>query len=289
MKAQESRLLEDVLFLTSVNPPRNWQNEASLHAAGEYIRREFEQAGGLCSEQVWTARGRPFRNIIASYKPDKKARLIVGAHYDVDGDQPGADDNASAVAGLLECARLIFANQPDLDYRVDFVAYSLEESPFCHTESMGSYVHARSLHDSRVEVIGMICLEMIGFFSDKPGSQTYPDPALAALYPAVANYIAVVGLQRHRLFSKRVYESMKAGSLIDVQTIDFPTQDGLAGLSDHWSYWQFGYPAVMINDTAFLRNPNYHRQSDTIDTLDFGKMAQVVNGCYRAICQSGAM
>jgi Zn-dependent M28 family amino/carboxypeptidase len=284
VESQVNSLFNDVLFLTSLDPPRNWENEKSLHEAGEYIKREFEMAGGQSSEQLWIANGRKFRNIITSYNPDKPARLIVGAHYDVCGNQPGADDNASAVAGLLECARLTFSNRPDLEYGVDFVAFSLEEPPFSYTKSMGSYVHALSLHESKADVIGMICLEMIGYFSDRPGSQSYPIPELAALYPETANYIAVVGIQQHSGFSRQIAKCMKEGCQMDVQSIDFPTQQGLAGLSDHWSYWQFGYPAVMITDTAFLRNPNYHQRTDTIDTLNFEKMADVVDGCWNAIC-----
>ena len=210
----------------------------------------------------------------------------MGAHYDVAGNQPGADDNASAIAGLLETARMVFANKPPLEYRIDFVAYCLEEPPFFATDSMGSYVHAKSLHDSNAAVIGMICYEMIGYFSDKPGSQPFPSTELAKLYPHVANFIMVVGIDKYAGFNSKVHQLMKKDAAIDVQIISFPqshAQAGLAGLSDQRSYWRFNYPALMINDTAFIRNPNYHQSSDTIDTLDFNKMTAVVDCAYKAV------
>ncbi|PRY12805.1 peptidase M28-like protein [Pontibacter ummariensis] len=283
MKAQTSRLYHDVEFLTTINPARNYLNLSSLEKVVGYIQQEFKQCGAAPGTQTWQAEGREYKNILASYNPDKSRRLIVGAHYDVCGDQPGADDNASAVAGLLELARLVFAQQPALGYRIDFVAYCLEEPPFYATELMGSYVHAKSLHEHKVDVMGMICLEMIGYFSEKPDSQPFPSPELAELYPHVANFIIVVGIAQYEDFNRKVHQLMSDGSAIDVQVISFPAAHGLAGMSDHRNYWKFGYPALMINDTSFIRNPHYHMPTDTIGTLDFEKMTEVVNSTYRAI------
>lgn len=283
MKANTKRLYKDVEFLTEINPSRNYLNLDSINKVVEYIKKEFQQMGVSSIEQKWMARKNEYSNIIASYEPLKSKRLIVGAHYDVCGDQPGADDNASAVAGLLETARMIFKNKPELDYGIDFVAYCLEEPPFFGSELMGSYVHAKSLKDDNVEVIGMICYEMIGYFSDEPNSQNFPSPELAALYPDVANFIIVVGIDQHQEFNSKVHRLMSKDSGIDVQIINFPESSGLAGLSDHRNYWTFGYPALMINDTSFIRNPNYHEKSDTIETLDFGKMTEVINSSYKAI------
>lgn len=148
---------------------------------------------------------------------------------------------------------------------------------------MGSYVHAKSLYDRKVEVIGMICYEMIGYFSDEPESQPFPSPELAKLYPHVANFIIVVGIEEHVDFNNKIHQLMSERSGIDVQVISFPSGQGLAGLSDHRSYWKFGYKALMINDTSFIRNPHYHQKSDTIETLDFEKMTEVINSAYRAI------
>jgi Zn-dependent M28 family amino/carboxypeptidase len=286
MNANKKRIYEDVKFLTSINPSRSWQHKTSLEKAYNYISQEFSKAGASPDLQSWMADGHEYKNVIATYNADKKNRLIVGAHYDVCGDQPGADDNASAVAGLLETARLVFAAQPAIDYRIDFVAFSLEEPPFFGTPSMGSYVHAKSLHDNNCNVIGMICYEMIGYFSDAPESQPFPSPELAKLYPHVANFIVVVGIEQYTAFNNKVHQLMCENAGIDVQVISFPTDHasaGLAGLSDQRNYWKFGYPALMINDTSFVRNPNYHTKKDTIDTLDFDKMTEVINCAYKAV------
>ena len=175
MIAQKNRMYSDVEFLTTMRPYRNVANPASLERVCVYLKEEFSAIGLEPVEQKWNARGSTYKNIIATYNKDADKRLIVGAHYDVCGNQPGADDNASAVAGLLETARLIMEEQPNLDYRIDFVAYCLEEPPFFGTELMGSFIHASSLHEACVDVIGMICYEMIGYFSDEPGSQKMPE------------------------------------------------------------------------------------------------------------------
>ena len=199
------------------------------------------------------------------------------------GDPPGADDNASGVAGLLETARLIGNNEPNIDYQIDFVAYCLEEPPFFDTKFMGSYVHAKSLYKTKVDLIGMICYEMIGYFSDEPNSQKFPQPEFASMFPGTANFIIVVGIDKYIGFNQRVHSLMSEHGQIDVQGISLPSTHSLAGLSDHMNYWHFGYPALMINNTSFMRNPNYHMVTDTIHTLDFEKMTEVVNCTYHAI------
>jgi hypothetical protein len=159
----------------------------------------------------------------------------------------------------------------------------LEEPPFFGTKEMGSYVHAKSLFDNNVDVIGMICYEMIGYFSDEPNSQTYPSMDLASHYPSTANFIIVVGIEEFDTFNKQVRNLMAAKAGIDVQVISFETGGDLAGMSDQRNYWKFGYKALMINDTSFVRNPHYHMSSDTIDTLDFPKMTEVITGAYHAM------
>lgn len=283
IKAEQNNLYKHVEFLTTLRPYRTYLNLESLKQVTDYVSAEMDSFGLDVSEQTWQASGREYRNIIGRWAPEKEQRLIIGAHYDVCGNQPGADDNASAVAGLLETARMLTGEQPQLNYGIDFVAYCLEEPPFFATEEMGSYVHARSLKEQGVNVLGMICYEMIGYFSDEPGSQTYPDEALKLLYPDTGNFIIVVGIQAHEDFNLRFYEQMSAGSGIDVQKITFPGPGGLASMSDHINYWKFGFPALMINDTSFLRNPHYHELTDDIDTLDFEKMTEVVTSIYSAI------
>ncbi|MFD2718271.1 M28 family peptidase [Hymenobacter monticola] len=284
MPADQTRLRADVQFLTALQPARNCHNLTSLNKAADYIKGCFEQLSGTVTEQAFTADGRRYRNIIASFGPPEAARIVIGAHYDVCGDQPGADDNASAVAGLLETARLVQQNQSELRHRLDFVAYPNEEPPYFATDYMGSAVHAKSLHAAQVSVRAMLCYEMIGYFSDAPNSQSFPNEALAQRYPSTGNFIVVVGKTGQEAFTRQVHALMQshAGTL-DVQHINLPESMGLAGLSDHRNYWRQGYDAVMINDTSFLRNPNYHQKTDTIDTLDFGRMAQVVDGVYGAV------
>jgi Zn-dependent M28 family amino/carboxypeptidase len=266
MHADQQRLYADVKFLTSLQPARQYLNPKSLNQAADYIKA-----------------GQPYRNIILSLGAPDAPRIVVGAHYDVCGEIPGADDNASAVAGLLETARLLHQFGSSLKYRVDLVAYPNEEPPYFATEHMGSAMHAKSLYDAKVSVRAMLCYEMIGYFRDEPGSQHFPNEQLAAHYPSTGNFITVVGRTGQEAFTEQVQKLMKTKANIDVQRINLPGEMSLAGLSDHRNYWKYGYDALMINDTAFLRNPNYHKTSDTIDTLDFKRMAEVVNGTYAVI------
>jgi Zn-dependent M28 family amino/carboxypeptidase len=293
MPAQTSRLYADVRFLTELLPERNFLNPESLDAAASHIRQQMRLAGLTVEGQHWTADGTVFENVIGIYNPGKPRTLVVGAHYDVCEDQPGADDNASAVAGLLELARLLDEHKPQLDYTVEFVSYCLEEPPYFGTESMGSFIHAKSLHDNKVDVIGMICLDMIGFFSDEPGSQRLPVPGFVRTLlrlPDIANFIATIGILSGFGFNRRVTARMAEAGGIPIRHIPFPGKSsfrGFAGLSDHRNYWAFGYDAIMVTDTAFLRNPNYHMPSDTIDTLDFKRMGQVVDAVYDAVVGMG--
>lgn len=283
MSAQKHRLYQDVSFLSELRPYRNFTNPESLDKVCKYAVDVFTTSGLSVKEQKWMVRGKEFTNVIAVYNEGKARTLVVGAHYDVYGEQPGADDNASAVAGLFEIARLLGQNQPELDYTIELVAYCLEEPPFFDTPHMGSYIHALSLHENKTDVLGMICFEMIGYFSDLPGSQTFPNQEMADKYPDKGNFIAVVGIDKYAEFTMNVEALMSENTTVDVYEVILPASASLAGMSDHRNYWQFDIPALMINDTSFLRNPHYHLPSDTIDTLDFDKMTEVVNGAYHAI------
>jgi len=282
-KAQAQRMYEDVSFLTRLRPFRNYENLESLEAVVNYLKEELELFSLDNAKQHWMAEGNQYTNLIHSYQPQKKKRLIMGAHYDVCGDQPGADDNGSAVAGLLETIRLIYENKLELDYGIDFVFYCLEEPPFFGTEEMGSYIHAKSIAKNKENIIGMICYEMIGYFSDEKGSQGFPHPALKLLYPSTANFIMTVGVPEYKAFNEMIYKGMKKGSEIGVY--DFSLEQGrqLAGMSDQRNYWKFNIPALMINDTSMMRNSNYHKMTDDIDTLDFEKMSEVINSMIRCL------
>jgi hypothetical protein len=288
MNNTQDRIYSDVEFLTNIRPFRNYTNPDILIQCKDYIKSVFEKMQLTVSEQKWEAEEIEYVNVIGVYNPDKSKTLVVGAHYDVCGNQPGADDNASAVAGLLEIARLLHENKPDTDYRIELVAYCLEEPPFFGTELMGSYIHAKSLHLANREVLGMICFEMIGYFSDSPNSQTFPYPELSGVYPTTGNFIMTIGHKLFDEFNQKVCKLMSDNCNIGVYNLSMGGFGGIpnmADLSDHMNYWEYGYSALMINDTGFIRNPNYHKVTDTIETLNFEKMREVIKGAYHAITQ----
>jgi hypothetical protein len=274
------RLRADVEMLSSMSPQRDYLHPESLERSALYIADQFRQAGWESFSQHFTVQGRSYQNIVARAGEPNRERIVIGAHYDVCGPQPGADDNASGVAGLLELARLINEQKPQLKYSLELVAYCLEEPPFFKTENMGSFIHVKSLFQENIKVKLMICLEMIGYFSEQRGSQALPFLLLKPFYPGRGNFIAVVGKLSDWHLVRRVKKLLRAGSRIDVRSINAPA--GLPGIdfSDHLNYWRYDIPAVMITDTAFFRNPHYHEKSDTLQTLDFAKMAEVVQGVY---------
>jgi Zn-dependent M28 family amino/carboxypeptidase len=261
--------------------PRDEQDPENLAWAARYIGDQFEKAGARVSRQSFDARGATFGNVIATVGPATRERLVVGAHYDVEGRRPGADDNASGVAGLLELAGMLRTAPPRM--RVDLVAYALEEPPYFNTSAMGSAVHAESLRRDGIPLRAMIALEMIGYFQDAPRTQTFPFPALAWLYPSTGNFVAVVGNLGQIGLVRRVKGTMRAAGPLPVYSINAPRLVPGIDFSDHLNYWAAGYPAVMISDTAFYRNPNYHTARDTPDTLDYRRMAEVVRGVYAVV------
>jgi hypothetical protein len=284
----KKRLQQDVQTLAAMVPPRNAKNVASLDKSAEYILEEFRKTGGRTEIQRFTQDGKEYKNVICSFGPEAGERIIVGAHYDVQGDQPGADDNASGVAGLLELSRLVRSLKTELKCRIDFVAYTLEEGQFHKhpfARHYGSYIHAKSLAQAGISVRAMISLEMIGYFSDRPNSQKYPLFFLRWFYPDKGNFISVVGKWGQGSLVKKVKKSLAASSQVPVESLTAMSLLPGVSFSDHQSYWKFGYPAVMITDTAFYRNKNYHKPGDTADTLDYDKMAEVVKGSYWAIIE----
>jgi Zn-dependent M28 family amino/carboxypeptidase len=285
MTTDVERLHELVNYFVNFDPHRHFGNLAALNQIAEDVQKWFNEFGLETSRQTWKVRGNDYHNIIGKYKPELTNRLVVGAHYDVYANQPGADDNASGMAGLIEAARLTAGSDVELEFGIDFVAFSLEEPPFFGTADMGSYVHAKSLFDDAVDVKGMICYDMIGYYSDEPNSQQFPHASLADIYPSTANFILVIGCQDYAEFAQTFHTEMKDVNEIDVQLIIFPDSNDLGGLSDHRNYWAFGYHALMINNSAFMRNPNYHEKTDTIGTLDFVKMKAVIDASIQAICR----
>lgn len=261
--------------------PRDYQHPDNMLRAAEYIRQALLPCADTVALQAFTvARAGEYVNVLAEYGPDTKEILVVGAHYDAFSVFPGADDNASGVAGLIELGGLLA--RLDLRSRVELVAYALEEPPFFATQDMGSAVHARSLKTQGKTVSLAIVLEMIGFFSDAKGSQSYPAPLLQLYYPDKGNFIAVVD----QVFSTKAQDVKSAINLctdLPAYSINAPAAVPGIDFSDHRNYWAEGFPAVMVTDTAFYRNPAYHSAHDTYETLNYEKMAQVIYGIFKYI------
>ncbi len=276
-----ARLEAHVRMLSATLFPRSGGNPENLDRVAGYIRQEFARAGAKTVDQPFVLGGTTYRNVIARFGPETTERIIVGAHYDTYGELPGADDNASGVAGLIELAYLL--KGAELKTRVELVAFTLEEPPTFGTATMGSAFHAAALKRGEDRVRVMISLEMIGFFKDSLMSQKYPAPLLSLFYPSTGDFIAVVGKWDQLRTVRRVKQAMRAGSPLPVHSINAPTWLPGIDLSDHRSYWREGYEAVMISDTAFYRNPNYHTARDTADTLDYGRMAMVVKGVQATV------
>jgi hypothetical protein len=281
--ASASRLESDVKALTGLPGFRCFERPRDLDRAADWAKSELMASGLPVEERSYGVGDQSFRYFVAHFGVEEAPVLVVGAHYDVYGEQPGADDNASAVAGLLELARMLDRHQPELSHRLELALWPLEEPPNFRTPAMGSAVHASSLAHLGVEVSGMICLEMLGFFSDEPGSQSYPAPGMGLLYPSRGDFIAVVGNGSSWWFTRRVKARMAGATDLLVRSINAPTLVPGVDFSDHVNFWHHGWNTVMITDTAFYRNPNYHQMSDTPDTLDYERMAKVVTGLYAAI------
>jgi Zn-dependent M28 family amino/carboxypeptidase len=255
----------------------------NLDRVAAYIKEELSQTTPHVSEQAYRVQGKTYRNVAAHFGPESEERIIVGAHYDTAGPLPGADDNASGVAGLIELARLLGRQQ--LPLRVELVAFSLEEPPYFRTTAMGSSVHAESLRNQNVQVRAMISLEMIGCFSDAPDSQHFPIGVLSAFYPSKGNFIGVVGRLGDGLLARKMKSAMRDATPLPVYSINAPRFVPGVDFSDQLNYWNAGYGAVMITDTAFYRNRNYHTAEDTADKLDYKRMAMVVEGVYAAVME----
>ncbi len=260
---------------------RTWTGRRPISAAS------LREAGGKVEDQAFQVRRITYRNVLAHFGPATRERIVVGAHYDAAGPFPGADDNASGVAALIELARLLGETPPSI--HAELVAYTLEEPPHFTSPAMGSAVHARSLKARGIAVRAMIALEMLGYFTDAPGSQAYPLPIFKLFYPSRGNFIGVVGKLGQGALVRRVAKAMRRAAPLPVHSISAPTSLQGVDFSDHRSYWKVGYEAVMITDTAFYRNPNYHTEFDTPETLDYGRMARVVEGVRAAVvAEAGA-
>ncbi|MFC6268379.1 M28 family peptidase [Frigoriflavimonas asaccharolytica] len=278
-KKTDSTLVKKHLnALTEIPNFRNADHLSQLDSTANYLKKDFEKYADDVSFQNFEVDGKNYKNVIASFGTEHKSRIIVGAHYDVCGEQAGADDNASGTTALLELARMLKGEK--LNFRIDLVAYTLEEPPYFRTENMGSYIHAKSLKDKNIDVFGMVSVEMIGYFSDEPNSQDYPLGLLSIFYGDKGNFITVVKKFNAGKFANAFNKTYKKSGQIKTQTFTAPQFLQGIDYSDHLNYWKFDYSALMLTDTSFFRNKNYHKASDTVETLDIPRMCKVIDGLY---------
>lgn len=268
-------LIQDVMALASFGQ-RNALSLRGLTAAAAFVRSSMQQAGCTPQSQKFRVGHVDYENIFAivpgSKRPDEI--IVIGAHYDTVFDSPGADDNASGVAGMLAVMRAMRGHPPERT--IHFVAFANEEPPFFRTRDMGSYHYAEALHAKKSRVIAMLSIESIGFYRKTPRSQLYPAP-LDRFFPSTADFIAVVGnLSSRELAARCAGAFQRTGVAVEAAAMPSFIQE--AAWSDHWSFWEFGVPAVMITDTALFRNANYHTPDDLPETLDYDQMTRVVTG-----------
>jgi len=276
-KAQSDSIMmrHDMAMITKTAEYRNYEHMDQLNEIALYIFNVFAEHADTTYYQTYLIGNRTYRNVIGSFGTQFDERIIVGAHYDVCGEQEGADDNASGVVGLLEIARQLKSGT--LNKRIDLVAFTLEEPPFFRTDYMGSFIHAQSLAKDSVNVKGMVCLEMIGYFDDAKKTQRYPIGALKLFYGSRGNYITLVNKFGPGSFARSFTRTFRKKTQVKAKQFKGPKSLPGIDFSDHMNYWHFGYSAVMVTDTAFYRNGNYHGKGDTMEKLDFQRMAKVVD------------
>ena len=264
--------------------PRPYSSPGLLKEVADHLSVVFRDLGYDVDKQPFCYKKETYYNVCASPRAKEGQRpvplVVVGAHYDTVLHSPGADDNASGIAGVMELARVISRDPPP---GVRLVAFALEEPPVFRTRHMGSFVYARSLKRSGVSVRGMICLDMIGYFNDSPKSQSFPMFFMDRIYPNAGNFIALVGNIKSTRWTNEVKKAFRGGTDLPVESLNAPWFVIGVDFSDHRSFNHFRYPALLITDTAFYRNRNYHRPSDLPKTLDFPRAAKVVDGLACAV------
>lgn len=288
LNAQETlirgRLAAHVGVLAGDIGERNIWRYPELLAAADYVERTFADLGYTPAGEPFESGGRSVRNVLAELPGVRTPEeiVLVGAHYDTVPGSPGANDNGSGVAALLELARLL-AGQP-LARTLRFVAFVNEESPFFATPEMGSLVHAQGARARGERIEAMLSLETIGHYSDAPGSQRYPFP-LNAFYPDTANFIGFVGNLGSRGLVRSAVRTFRATTTFPAEGAAVPARLTGVSWSDHWAFWENGYPAIMVTDTAFYRYAHYHTGDDTPDKVDYDRLARVVAGLARVIAE----
>jgi Zn-dependent M28 family amino/carboxypeptidase len=265
----ETNIRNHVYQLAGLIGERSTASPDHLALAADYIEQQFVAYGYQPESHYFGSNSQRFRNIVAT-RSGLGPTIVVGAHYDTVAGSPGADDNASGVATLLELARLAPEWAPGSP--VIFAGFSNEEC--ADPADMGSAFFALELQQSQVQVKAMVSLEMLGYYDNAPASQTYP-ALMKFFYPSTANFIALVSNYRSRRLLKTLRSLLQRMKMVDIKSAVLPAFFGGTNRSDHASFWAQGIPAIMVTDTSFYRNPNYHKSSDTPETLDYVTLARL--------------
>jgi Zn-dependent M28 family amino/carboxypeptidase len=277
------RLETHLRTLTVTIGERSVRFPENLKKTAGYIQSFYDDIGLSVHREPYDYADYKVANVVAEISTGLQSshRYLLGAHYDSVSGTVGADDNASAIAVQLETARGLKAllGQENLDLTVNFVSFALEEPPAYGTRYMGSRVYAKKARKEQEKIDGMICLEMVGYACYEPGCQNYPFPLGVFGYPKEGNYIGIVGNFKSGDFTKALFNAFQKNPELPVVKLKIPLNGRIlpaVRLSDHASFWDQGFKAVMITDTAFFRNSHYHRPSDTMEKLDYRFMAELV-------------
>lgn len=281
-QSMAGRLADHVNILCENPAGRNFIEKQGLESARKYIADRFKSSGFQVEFQEYQLDGNVFANIEVQLQGATRPEeiIVVGAHYDAVIGAPGANDNGSGVAAMLELAdRLKDKNYPRT---LRFVAFVNEEPPNSFSEKMGSFVYAKRSNEKKENIIAMFSLETIGYFRDEAGSQHYPS-FISLFYPNKGNFIGFVGNLRSRRLVSRAIRLFRAHATFPSEGIAAPAFIPGIGWSDHWSFWNHGFPGIMVTDTALFRYPYYHTPEDTPDKVDYEKMVYVVKGLQKVI------
>ena len=282
------RLRTDVTLLVGEDVERSLRTKGSLDRSATLLESALKEDGLAVQRLPYASDGVTVVNLEATLDGGAKAReiVVVGAHYDTAAGAPGADDNASGVAALLAIARTLGLAKHRPARTVRFVAFVNEEPPYFWNAEMGSLVYAKACKARGDDVVAMLSLETLGYYRDGAGTQKYP-PIVSWFYPDRADFVAFVGNLGSRALVHDVIRTFRGAAAFPSEGAALPSFVTGVGWSDQWSFWQVGYPGVMVTDTAPFRNPNYHQPGDRPDTLDYGRLARVVEGLVAVVKKLG--
>ncbi len=275
-------LRSDVQMLAGTIGRRNSENYSGLQKAAKFLEAELQNAGYEVRRQRYQIDGKDYDNleveIKGSDRPDQI--ILIGAHYDSAALSPAANDNASGAAATLELAKYFAQSKPARTLR--FVEFVNEELPFSWTDNMGSLVYAKAAKAKGETIMAMMSLESLGYYSDRSNSQSYPAP-LSLFYPSVGNFISFIGNVDSRKVVRTAIHDFRLKAKFPSEGAALPNAIPGVGWSDHWSFWQAGYPAIIVTDTATYRDPHYHQIDDRPENLDYDRFARVTFGLAQVI------